>query len=252
MYETGSALYSIGRNPAQFRVLDFTDEMEEMVSSWEAESGLGEQFNNVVLVMYCGGDMCAHCALGIQHGQVKCGSVLGFHRDNGSGSNSQAVKATNRTLNIGHPRKLSMDLRQYQGGEKWLPVNDTRIEFAMEDGTEFLLNTWDEEMLTRSTDEGVVVSQSAWFHGMQTPIGVADVSCGYVARLARHIGDVRLSDDRVISGEPRELKQAALDAVQTHWREEQCATYSAWVTPKIEMALRRWKTRKSHRSPTGR
>ena len=248
MYETGSALYSIGRNPRQFRVLDFTDEMEEMVATWEAESGHVQEFNNIVLVMYCGGDMCAHCALGVSHGQVQCGSVLGFHRDNGSGANSQVQRAINRTLNIGHPRKLSMELRQYQGGEKWLSVEGSRVDFALGDGTEFVLDTRDEELSNRCISDGEeVVSQSAWFHGMQSPVDVADISCGYVARHASHIGDVRLSDDGVIGVVYDGPRQAAFDAVQTCWREQQCHTYRACVSDKVEDGLRRWGKRKGLR-----
>ena len=74
-YETGSAMYSIGRNPSQFRVMDFTEEMERMVSIWECQRGYVQEFNNIVLVMYCGGNMCAHCALGLQHGQTSCGTI---------------------------------------------------------------------------------------------------------------------------------------------------------------------------------
>jgi len=242
-YETGSATYSIGRNPRQFRVLDFTEEMEEMVATWERQSGYVQEFNNIVLVMYCGSNMCAHCALGLQHGQIRCGSILGYHRDNGSGANSQLLSALNRTLNVGQTRVLSMEMYQHQGEATWHSVRETRKEFSCADGTEFLLDTTDENVTCRCTPSGDVLDHSAWFHGMQTPIEDAEVSCGYVARMVANVGDVRVSDDVVMHGVCNGPKQAAMDAVQDTWREKQCERYRAHVSPLVECALMSWRKR---------
>lgn len=58
-YETGSGRGSIGRNRAQVKVLPFTRDMHIMASEWSKQSD--QEYNNVVLVTYCGASMCAHC-----------------------------------------------------------------------------------------------------------------------------------------------------------------------------------------------
>ena len=120
-YETGSGTSSIGRNPDQFSILPFTEDMEDLVCQWESRNADAPKYNNIVLVIYCGAGMCAHCALGLEHKNVQHGSILGFHQDQGGGANSQRAGTVNRTLSLGHPRWLTMQMRAHHGVKGCVP-----------------------------------------------------------------------------------------------------------------------------------
>ena len=192
----------MGRNRAQFKVLPFTSDMHSMVAEWNKLSPL--PYNNIVLVTYCGADMCAHCACGLheEHGSIQCGTVLHMHQDNGQGgmrSNSQAACAVNRTLNIGDSRTLTMELVKHLGGQCQRIIPNSRVEFELRHGSEFVLDTVDEVEGMRDTQTSP--TRCSWTHGMITPVGHAGISCGFVARTVTVVCDVNLHDDVVIDAQ---------------------------------------------------
>jgi hypothetical protein len=241
-YETGSGRGSIGRSLAQFRVLPFTRDMHSMVEEWDKHASL--PYNNVNLVTYCGADMCAHCACGLKHGSIKCGSVLHMHQDNGQGAssaNSQAECAVNRTLNVGETRILTMSLVKHLGGSHERVIPCSEVEFELTHGSEFLLDTADEVDDVRETQEGQTTC--SWKHGMITPIRDAGISCGFVGRTVQRVRDVRTSDDVVIdrhydtwvaSKRGHDFRVAAEE-----WR-ALSTTYTAVIGPRVVAALNAW------------
>ena len=243
-YETGSGLSSIGRNPGQFQILPFTKDMEDMVKEWEADNDNAPKYNNIVLVIYCGAAMCAHCALHMEHKTIQHGTTLGFHQDLGGGANSQRAETVIRTLNLGHPRQLTMQMRACHGlKEDWTYVTqeDEDVHFILTDSSEFVLDaSSDEATRWRPTKYGP--RRCSWFHGMQTPISANDISCGLVAREVTHVREVRLSDDVVINHKQawsKSARQKAFQRAQILW--QHCsATYARIVTPKVEFALSKW------------
>ena len=241
-YETGSGRTSVGRNPAQFKVLPFTPDMHCMVEEWNKHSVI--PYNNVVLVSYCGADMCAHCACGQKHGSIQCGSVLHMHQDNGQGvrsSNSQAVCAVNRTLNLGEKRVLTMCLVKHLGGSLEREIVDSQVDFQLTHGSEFLLDTADEVEAHRNTPGGP--TRCSWKHGMLTPIRSNAISCGLVGRSVKHVCDVRSSDDVVIDAHYRGWVTSAraedFRAGAEEW-DGLCATYEKVVGPRVVKALQAW------------
>ena len=244
-YETGSGRSSVGRNPKQFRVLDFTDDMVMARDTWMASVGGKVEYNSIVLVMYCGASMCGHCALKTDHGSISCGTLLGMHRDNGGGGNSQAM-SNNRTLNVGHTRTLSMQLRKQLGGGLNQEVSGSWTDFAMVDGSEFILDARDEVATHRATPGGSVYG--AWYHGMQTELTDDDISAGFVARHVKVVCDVRLEDDIVIDSrkgcEAKMEKQKEYDDAQQWWQGH-CDEYRTAVQPAMEKALRQWRSLES-------
>ena len=242
-YETGSARFSIGRNPKQFKILPFTEEMEQMVQVWEAEEGYKSKYNSVVLVMYTGSQMCAHCSLAEAHGTISCSSQLGMHRDNGGGGNSQVASTLIRTLNFGHSRTVTMEMCQSLGGGQWQGVVGTSVDYTCVDGSELILDTSDEVKGVRLAPHGPV-REAAWYHGMLTPVEKEGISCGLVSRHVGNVCDVRLSDDVVISGSAlTEERQASYDRALSHWQSTHGARFSSSVLPVVEAALRAWKQR---------
>jgi hypothetical protein len=244
VYETGSGRSSIGRNVSQFKVRPFTEEMEELATIWETEDP-SQTYNNFVLVMYCGAAFCANCALDVDHQTKICASTLGYHRDNGDGSNSQSLHTVNRTLNVGATRTLSMELRE-NFDHRWGTVEGMEAEFRMRDGSEFLLDTSDEVTCTRLAFNGKRVT-GAWFHGMQTPVGESDISCGYVGRNVRRINDVRLEDDVVImkTDSGHLARQAAYEQARSVWVESQSKQYLEKVRHLAHEAVQKWTVRRS-------
>jgi hypothetical protein len=51
-YEVGSGKSSIGRNPSQLKIFDFTPEMEQLVASYEKDSSGAETYTHMTLVVY--------------------------------------------------------------------------------------------------------------------------------------------------------------------------------------------------------
>ena len=94
MYETGSGVGSVGRDPGHWEVRPFTRAQEaaaqllDMMTP-QAHQPLQPPLRSCVVVGYLGASFCAACALGKPHGSKQCGSVLHHHRDNGAGANSQ-------------------------------------------------------------------------------------------------------------------------------------------------------------------
>ena len=249
-YETGTGRSSVGRNPEQFRVLPFTADMHEMADTWEEQTG--QQYNNVVLITYCGSSMCASCACGLSHGSVECGSVLGMHQDNaqkGGAHNSQAAQSVNRTLNVGHARNLRMALVRHLGGNCSNEVKDSEVNFEMHDGSEFVLNTRDEVEENRETSAGRF--RCSWEHGMAQPIGPKNISCGFVGRHVCKQREVELCSDVVMNEwydtwihmkRCREYQEA-----QSAWQ-GMSREYASKVGPRVRAALLRWpKPRTTHR-----
>jgi hypothetical protein len=241
-YETGSGRGSIGRNPAQFKVLPFTREMHDMADVWAREGG--GTYNNIVLVTYCGADMCAHCACGLEHGSIQCASILRLHQDNaqgGNGRNSQEECSINRTLNIGSTRVLTMALARHLGGGYVQHIPGTEYGFEMRHGSEFVLDTRDEVGAMRDTDHGPV--QSSWTHGMVTPVSDGGISCGFVGRTVKNVRDVRIHDDVVIDTRFEHWCTSTRAAEFGDAAREWHAMYPAYVQrvgPKVLAALAAW------------
>jgi hypothetical protein len=243
-YETGSGQVSVGRNPAQFRILPFTEDMDEMVARWTASTG--HEYNNIVLVTYCGASMCAHHACGLTgkaHGSIRCGTVLAMHQDNGQGggaANSQATQSVNRTLNVGAPRTLTMALQKHLPHSCGRPVSHPEVSFEMCDGTEFILDTRDEVEELRETGEGI--TQCSWEHGMIDPICEHSISCGYVGRNITKVRDVNLATDVVISPHSNggnSERRAEFETGVCEWH-AMCGSYARVVHPRVEAALKAW------------
>ena len=245
-YETGSGRGSIGRNRAQFRIRPFTPEMHSVASLWSKQSG--QCYNNMVLVTYCGANMCAHCACDLPHGSIQCGTILKEHQDNGQGGpgqNSQALCSINRTLNVGDPRTLTMSLAKHLGAGYERPIPDSEVHFNLTHGSEMVLDTQDEVECLRQTAEGR--TRCSWKHGMTTPIKGSGISCGYVARHVQRVCDVRLDNDVIIdptlevwqdSERGRQFQEAGAE-----WRNKLCKTYVEKVGPRIKAALLAWERR---------
>ena len=247
-YETGTGRSSIGRNPEQFKVLPFTPEMCMMANIWESETG--QEYNNVVLVAYCGANMCASCACGLDHGSVVCGSVLGMHQDNaqkGGAGNSQASQSVNRTLNVGHPRTLRMALVRHLGGNCSNEVRNTEVEFTLHDGSEFVLDTRDEVEEERQTLSGRI--RCSWEHGMIEQIGCANISCGYVGRHVCKLRDVDLSSDLVINARHDkwiESEQCLMYRRAQNLWQSLSEQYIRMVEPHVRAALCNWPNQGRH------
>ena len=250
-YETGCGRGSVGRNRDQFHVYPFTTEMAEMARSWQATASHACGYNNFALVMYTGEALCAHCALGMEHKGIQCSSLLNMHQDmaqRGGQANSAEPGSIHRTLNVGHPRTLTMELVQHLGSK--FPIDGTGMEHILTDSSEFLLDTSDEREVPRATECGVKVC--SWEHGMTTPIPGCNVSCGYVGREVRYVRDVRLQDDLVISSDEEEWQasmrgQEFLEALD-NWKATKLTRYLAMTEVRVPKALAAWRMRSGRRS----
>ena len=246
-YETGSGRSTVGRNRAQFKVLPFTSDMHSMVEQWNKLSPL--PYNNIVLVTYCGADMCAHCACGLreEHGSIQCASVLHMHQDNGQGGANYTTPtcAVNRTLNVGDSRTLSMELVKHLGGPCQWTIPGSEVQFELKHGSEFILDTVDEVEGMRDTRTSP--TRCSWTHGMVTPVRAAGISCGFVARNVTMVRDVNLHDDVVIDAQ-HDAWQCSDNAAQMRRAEQRwhelCPSYVSAVQPRVEAALQSWGTAK--------
>lgn len=237
-YGIGSGRSSI--NAQHLKVLDFTPAMEQLVRTYEQESGGCEHYTNITLVIYCGADFCANCALGLEHGAKKCATTLGGHRDNGGGGNTQAEYSMGRTLSVGATRYLTMELLHESDDCSWTSIPETAVDFQLVDGSEFRLDTNDEKVrLCRISSDGGE-RRCAWFHGMVTPIQDDKISCGFVARHVSNVTDVCCDHDIVIERSKRTQKH---DTAERRWREEWAPLYRERTGTLVHRAVQSWSER---------
>ena len=138
----------------RFEVHPFSAAMEDVAARLEATAlKPGERITSGVWICYLGEDMCAKCALGLEHGVKAHSTKLAFHRDRGDSGNSQCA-AANLTLNVGATRYLSMQLRlEHPGYTTLVPPPDWPLsDFPMSAGTVFKLHPEDEVRLPREMD----------------------------------------------------------------------------------------------------
>jgi len=239
-YETGSGRGTIGRNREQFSVKPFTNAMHVMAEKW----GTTQDYNNMALVVYCGADMCAHCACGLEHKSIKCGTILGMHQDNAQSSkmNSQVEASVNRTLNLGATRTLTMTLVKHLGAGFESSVPNEDLNFRLHHGSEFILNTLDEVEMVRQTD-GAGATTCSWKHGMVTPIQDAGISAGIVGRCVRQVRDVRADNDIIIDPDIVKWRAsnrgAQFSEAQQEWH-QMSSRYQTTIEPRVQAALRQW------------
>jgi len=248
-YEVGSGKSSIGRNPAQLKIFDFTPEMEELVTSYEKDSYGSETYTHVTLVVYLGSRFCANCVLareGLrQHGSKECHTILKAHRDIGGGVNSQVERSITRTLSVGGTRILGLEMRARDTSKDlaWVTVPDTEVDFPLYDGSMFVLDTDDEEQRLRPSPDGRDVD-GAWFHGMMQAVASDEISCGFIARKVRSVRDVCCQTDVVLE---RRRETDKYDAVARMWKETWAPVYKQRTGALVKSALRKWNKRESCR-----
>ena len=230
MYETGSGVGSVGRDPGHWEVRPFTRAQEaaaqllDMMTP-QAHQPLQPPLRSCVVVGYLGASFCAACALGKPHGSKQCGSVLHHHRDNGAGANSQQ-STPNHTLSVGAARPLDMQLRLPHssggicgagiggGGGHTYSTFSTGAghgagrDFTLEHGTHFYLDPRDEMHLPRAVGDGSV-AYGSYFHGMTTEVQEDSISMGCVFRCVASSAEVDVGTNHVI------LHQAAQRAFVT-------------------------------------
>ena len=248
-YEVGSGKSSIGRNPSQLKIFDFTPEMEQLVASYEKDSSGAETYTHMTLVVYLGSRFCADCVLAREglrpHGSKMCHTILKAHRDIGGGVNSQVERSITRTLSVGGARVLGMEMRSRDTAkdQSWVTVPDTEVDFPLFDGSMFVLNTNDEELRVRQCPDGTYV-EGAWFHGMMQAVGSDEISCGFIARKVRSVRDVCCVTD-VVLGRRRETDK--YDAVARMWKETWAPVYKRRTGALVKSAIRKWNKRESRR-----
>ena len=247
-YEVGSGKSSIGRNPSQLKIFDFTPEMEQLVASYEEESCEAETYTHVTLVIYLGCQFCANCVLAREglrpHGSKVCHTILKGHRDIGGGVNSQVERSITRTLSVGGTRILGLEMRSRDTEDQaWVMVPDTEVDFPLYDGSMFVLDTDDEEQRMRRCPDGSDVN-GAWFHGMMQPVGSDEISCGFIARKVRCVRDVCCMTDVVIE---TRMETAKYDAVARMWKETWAPVYKRSTGALVKSAIRKWNKRESQR-----
>ena len=248
-YEVGSGKSSIGRNPSQLKIFDFTPEMEQLVASYEKDSSGAETYTHMTLVVYLGSRFCADCVLSREglrpHGSKMCHTILKAHRDIGGGVNSQVERSITRTLSVGGARVLGMEMRSRDTAknQSWVTVPDTEVDFPLFDGSMFVLNTNDEEHRVRQCPDGTYV-EGAWFHGMMQAVGSDEISCGFIARKVRSVRDVCCVTDVVLE---RRRETDKYDAVARMWKETWAPVYKRRTGALIKSAIRKWNKRESHR-----
>jgi hypothetical protein len=248
-YEVGSGKSSIGRNPAQLKIFDFTPEMEELVTSYEKDSYGSETYTHVTLVVYLGSRFCANCVLareGLrQHGSKECHTILKAHRDIGGGVNSQVERSITRTLSVGGTRILGLEMRARDTSKDlaWVTVPDTEVDFPLYDGSMFVLDTDDEEQRLRPSPDGRLL-EGAWFHGMMQAVASDEISCGFIARKVRSVRDVCCKTDVVLE---RQRETAKYNEVARMWREIWAPLYKRSTGALVKSAIRKWNKRESQR-----
>ena len=248
-YEVGSGKSSIGRNPAQLKIFDFTPEMEELVTSYEKDSYGSETYTHVTLVVYLGSRFCANCVLareGLrQHGSKECHTILKAHRDIGGGVNSQVERSITRTLSVGGTRILGLEMRARDTSKDlaWVTVPDTEVDFPLYDGSMFVLDTDDEEQRLRPSPDGRLL-EGAWFHGMMQAVASDEISCGFIARKVRSVRDVCCRTDVVLE---RQRETAKYNEVARMWREIWAPLYKRSTGALVKSAIRKWNKRESQR-----
>lgn len=232
-------------------MLPFTDDMEELVTMYEKQSGGLETYNHIVLVIYMGADLCASCVFskhGQPHGSKKCASWLGAHRDNGGGSNSQVESSMIRTLTVGAPRVLSLEMLRKSDHVGWAAVESTAVDFELTDGSVFTLDTDDEIMRRRVCSDGRSEVVGAWFHGMMTPVHHDEVSCGFVARHVHVVRDVCISSNVVITAAHIDQKRQLLYQTVRHaWKHVWSPIYRQHTAQLVQSAVDKWSRRRSRR-----
>lgn len=217
--------------------------MEEVAAKLEATAlQPGQHITSCIWLCYLGEDMCANCALGLEHGAKTHSTTLGYHRDRGDSSNSQCA-AANLTLNVGATRYLSMQLRvEHPGYSTLVPALDCE-PFPMSSGTVFRLHPGDELRLPREM-EGEVYT-GAFFHGMQYELPAGQISCGFVFRVVDHARDVDIESHCVIptQSELCSLREGRRDVqfaeAQRRWN-EQAHAYTECVRERVCKALHDW------------
>ena len=248
-YEVGSGKSSIGRNPSQLKIFDFTPEMEQLVASYEKDSSGAETYTHMTLVVYLGSRFCADCVLAREglrpHGSKMCHTILKAHRDIGGGVNSQVERSITRTLSVGGARVLGMEMRSRDTAkdQSWVTVPDTEVDFPLFDGSMFVLNTNDEELRVRQCPDGTYV-EGAWFHGMMQAVGSDEISCGFIARKVRSVRDVCCVTDVVLE---RRRETDKYDAVARMWKETWAPVYKRRTGALVKSAIRKWNKRESRR-----
>ena len=261
VYESGSGLYSVARDPARFEVRSFPVEMEACARHLDITC------TSCVLVGYLGSAYCMHCLFGLNHGAKKCGSILHDHTDRCMQKcmNSQDDSA-NRTLNIGDTRTLTMSayLKHPRVNKYEHDPRGQSKDVPMHAGTVFELEPNDEEILPRDAT-GVNTPVLGYFkHGMTDELQGNLVSCGAVFRPVTRARQVNVRTNRVILtpdeknnyetallpegflNTPCHYRHAkkgprglAFRLVREEWA-DRAPAYAAHVRPLLECAFRRW------------
>ena len=261
VYESGSGKSSVARDPDNFEVRECPRVLHDALQRVNSKAGLAA--TSVVLVFYLGSSFCMPCRLGLhgrceatKRGAKKCGSVLGGHRDRGGGGNSQSV-ASNRTVNVGDRRQLSMELRfETPKGIKSPTATDEEhdiTDFDLRPGLDFELHPTDEIHLPRLLKDGQVRT-GAFYHSMSTQLPPDHISGGFVCRRVTVVRDVNLQTNMVIMTPSEKAKYHerrklwhkqdnssadAYGAARRAWQEV-AAQYGVEVRALFERALLRW------------
>lgn len=222
--------------------------MEEVATKLESSLPDGQRITNCVWVCYLGRDRCANCQLGVEHGVKRCGTTLGFHRDNGKGANSQG-RTMNMTLTVGDARTLTMQVRIEHPGYTELVKTTEQTNFRLTTGSVFQLHPADEILQPRLVDGRVL--NGAFYHGMQTELPGSEISCGFVFRCVQKARDVHCRSQLII---PRlkELHLASTSklhndairqrrrAVRVCWESGEAARYGNSMRKHVAKALLEW------------
>ena len=234
----------------RFEVRKFSSCMESVAAELEATMPPGQHITSCVWVCYLGEDMCAKCALGLQHGAKVCASTIGFHRDRGDGGNSQGA-APNWTISVGDSRTLSMQLRlehPWYGNEMQVHKDAPPIDIPLGAGSIFRLDPQDEVRHPRMVDGEVF--RGAFYHGMRHGLQSGQISCGFVFRCVQSTRDVACSTRCLIpTVHEMHTRSPLYDAAEESWQ-QQAPAYAASIHKRVRAALQKWPWGKGPGSPS--